>query len=220
MKNSIQIKIWSDIMCPFCYIGKRKLEEALDKFPNREAVEIQWKSFELDPHFVANPDESLAEHLSQKYGRDLSWARSMMENMTENAKSQGLDFHFENAVMANTLNAHRLLHLAKENQKDGLLKELLFKAYLTDGLNLNDWSCLQQLAKEALLPEQKLKDLMDTDRYIAEVRADEQEAKRFGINSVPFFVINDTYGISGAQPRQVFLETLEKAWADQNSSNS
>src|SRR6188508_54163 len=129
MENQLKIQIWSDIMCPFCYIGKRKVEEALSQFENKDSVAIEWKSFQLDPRFVATPNETLADHLAEKYGRDADWAQSMLENTAQTAKNNGLDFHFEKAILANSLNAHRLLHLAKKHNLSNELKEQLLKAY-------------------------------------------------------------------------------------------
>ncbi len=114
MQNTLKIQIWSDIMCPFCYIGKRRLEAALEQFQYKDAVEIEWKSFQLDANFVASPDDNLVDHLAEKYRKDTDWAKEMLDNMTQNAANSGLDFHFEKAIMANSLKAHQLLHLAKK----------------------------------------------------------------------------------------------------------
>ena len=133
MKNTLKIQIWSDVMCPYCYIGKRRIESALAQFDHKESVEIEWKSFQLDANFIASPDDNIYDHLAEKYRKDREWAVEMVENMTQNAKNSGLDFQFEKAVLANSYHAHRLLHLAKKQQLGDALKELLFKAYLTDG---------------------------------------------------------------------------------------
>lgn len=214
MKNQLKIQIWSDVMCPFCYIGKRKIEEALSLFENKEAVVIEWKSFQLDPNFVATPNESIVDHLAEKYRRDTDWAQSMIDNMTINAKNSGLDFHFEKAILANSRNAHRLLHLAKKHQLSNEVKELLFKAYLTDGLNVNDWKTLQEIGQKVGLPMEEINQLIDTDSYINEVRQDQQEAQALGVTGVPFFVFDNKYAVSGAQPTEIFLKTLEKAWEE------
>lgn len=201
-------------MCPFCYIGKRKIEEALNQFENKKSVIIEWKSFELDPNFVASPNESIIDHLAEKYRRDTDWAKSMVDNMTENAKRSGLDFHFEKAILANSFNAHRLLHLAKEYNLGNELKESLFKAYLTEGKNVNDWDTLTQIGLEIGLESQKIEQLVNTNKYTKEVRQDQQEAQTLGITGVPFFVFDNKYAVSGAQPTEVFLKTLEKTWAE------
>lgn len=201
-------------MCPFCYIGKRKIEEALNQFENKKSVIIEWKSFELDPNFVASPNESIIDHLAEKYRRDTDWAKSMVDNMTENAKRSGLDFHFEKAILANSFNAHRLLHLAKEYNLGNELKESLFNAYLTEGKNVNNWDTLTQIGLEIGLESQKIEQLVNTNKYTKEVRQDQQEAQTLGITGVPFFVFDNKYAVSGAQPTEVFLKTLEKTWAE------
>src|SRR6187402_829696 len=147
MENQLKIQIWSDIMCPYCYIGKRKIEEALNLFKNKESVTIEWKSFQLDPSFVATPNESIVDHLAEKYRKGTDWAQTMIENMTDNAKRSGLDFHFEKAVLANSLNAHRLLHLAKKHNLSNELKEQLLKAYFTEGKDVNNWNTLQEIGQ-------------------------------------------------------------------------
>src|SRR6187402_582801 len=193
MKNQLKIQIWSDVMCPFCYIGKRKIEEAITQFENKESVVIEWKSFELDPYFVATPNESIADHLAEKYRKDTDWAQSMLENMTENAKQSGLDFHFEKSILANSLNAHRLMHLAKKHNLSNELKELLFKAYLTEGKDVNNWNTLEEIGIEIGLPADKIIDLITTNDYVNEVRQDQQEAQKLGVTGVPFFVFDNKY---------------------------
>lgn len=216
MKNQLKIQIWSDVMCPFCYIGKRKIEEAISQFDNKESVVIEWKSFELDPSFVAAPNESIAEHLADKYGRDIDWATSMLENMTENAKNNGLDFHFEKSILVNSLNAHRLMHLAKKHNLSNELKEQLFKAYLTDGKDVNNWNTLEEMGAKTGLPIDEIQELITTNDYIDEVRKDQQEAQALGVTGVPFFVFDNKYVVSGAQATDVFLKTLEKTWEEGN----
>jgi len=219
MKNQLKVQIWSDVMCPFCYIGKRKIEEALTQFNNKESVNIEWKSFQLDANFFASGDENLAEHLAEKYGRDTDWAHTMLENMTQNAKNSGLDFHFEKAILANSLNAHRLMHLAKKHNLSNEVKELLFKAYLTEGKNVNDWNTLQEIGQKVGLNNDEIKQLIDSDIYTKEVIQDQQEAQSLGVTGVPFFVFDNKYAISGAQATDVFLKTLEKAWEEGNFNN-
>lgn len=220
MKNQLKIQIWSDIMCPFCYIGKRKIEGALAQFENKDSVVIEWKSFELDPGFTATPNESIVTHLAEKYGRDTDWAQSMIDNMTENAKNSGLAFHFEKAILANSLNAHRLLHLAKKHNLSNELKELLFRAYLTEGKNVNDLNTLQEIGQNAGLSIDEIKQLINSDIYTEEVRKDQQEAQALRITGVPFFVFDNKYAVSGAQATDVFLKTLEKTWEEGNFTPS
>jgi predicted DsbA family dithiol-disulfide isomerase len=216
MENQLKIQIWSDVMCPFCYIGKRKIEEALNQFENKDSVAIEWKSFQLDPSFVATPNESIIDHLAEKYRKDNDWAQTMVDNMTENAKRSGLDFHFEKAILANSLNAHRLLHLAKKYNLSNELEELLFKAYLTDGKNVNDLGTLESLGLEVGLDKTAIEKVLHTDTYANEVQQDQEEAQAIGVTGVPFFVFDNKYAISGAQPTDVFLKTLEKSWEEGN----
>ncbi|PKB16427.1 DsbA family protein [Flavobacterium sp. 5] len=216
MENQLKVQIWSDVMCPFCYIGKRKIEEALTQFENKESVEIEWKSFQLDPSFVATEGESIAEHLAEKYGRDIDWAQSSLENMTENAKNSGLEFHFEKSILANSLNAHRLMHLAKKHNLSNELKEQLFKGYLTDGKDVNNWNTLEEIGVKVGLPIQEIVELITSNDYIDEVRQDQLQAQSLGVTGVPFFVFDNKYAVSGAQATDVFLKTLEKSWEEGN----
>jgi predicted DsbA family dithiol-disulfide isomerase len=212
MENKLKVQIWSDIMCPYCYIGKRRIEGALEQFEHKDAVEIEWKSFQLDAHFVASADDNLTEHLAEKYRKDKEWAQEMMDNMTQNAKNSGLNFHFEKAIMANSFNAHRLLHLAKKQKLSNELEELLFKAYLTDGKNVNDLNTLAELGLEAGLEAEEIKQVLYSDAFANEVKEDIKEANSIGVQGVPFFVFDTKYAISGAQPTTAFLQTLEKVW--------
>jgi len=214
MENKLKVQIWSDIMCPFCYIGKRRIEEALSLFEHKDAVEIEWKSFELDATFIASPEDSLVEHLAEKYGKDNDWAQNMLDNMTQNAKSAGLDFHFEKAILANSHNAHRLLHLAKKQHLANELEELLFKAYLTEGKDLNNLNTLSEIGIAVGLEAEVVAQVLHSDEYSKEVKQDIQEANTIGVQGVPFFVFDNKYAISGAQPATAFLQTLEKVWEE------
>ena len=214
MENKLKIQIWSDIMCPFCYIGKRRIEEALRLFERKEAVVIEWKSFQLDASFVASADDNMVEHLAHKYGKGTDWAQGMLDNMTQNAKNAGLDFHFEKAILANSFNAHRLLHLAKKHQLANDLEELLFKAYLTDGKNINDTNTLRDLGISVGLKAEAIDEVLNSDAYGNDVKQDIQNANSIGVQGVPFFVFDDKYAVSGAQPATAFLEILQKAWEE------
>jgi protein disulfide-isomerase len=214
MENKLKVQIWSDIMCPFCYIGKRRIEEALSHFEHKGAVAIEWKSFQLDPYFTPSADDNLAEHLADKYGRDLDWAQTSLENMTENAKTAGLDFHFEKSVMANSHNAHRLLHLAKKHNLANELEELLFKAYFTEGKDLNKLETLNELGIAVGLEADAVAQVLHSNAYSQEVKQDIQEAGAIGVQGVPFFVFDTKYAVSGAQPATTFLQTLEKVWQE------
>jgi protein disulfide-isomerase len=214
MENKLKVQIWSDIMCPFCYIGKRRIEEALQNFEHKDAVEIEWKSYQLDASFIASPEDNMVEHLAEKYRKDNDWAQNMLDNMTQNAKTAGLDFHFEKAILANSFNAHRLLHLAKKYNLANDLEELLFKAYLTEGKNVNDLGTLGKLGIEVGLDSEEISQVLNSDTFGSEVQQDQEEANAIGVQGVPFFVLDNKYAISGAQPAAAFLETLEKVWEE------
>lgn len=214
MENTLKIQIWSDIMCPFCYIGKRRIEGALAKFEHKDSVEIEWKSFQLDASFKASPDDKIVDHLAVKYGKDKSWAQNMVDNMTENAKNSGLDFHFEKAILANSHNAHRLLHLAKKHHLGNELKEQLLKAYLTDGKDVNDLETLIALGQAVGLEKTIVEEVLHSDTFSNEVKKDIDTAQKIGVQGVPFFVFDNKYAVSGAQPEDVFLETLQRTWKE------
>ena len=214
MQNTLKIQIWSDIMCPFCYIGKRRIESALQNFEHKDTVEIEWKSFQLDPSFIASPEDNMVEHLAEKYRKDAVWAQGMLEDMTQNAKNSGLDFHFEKAIMANSLHAHRLLHLAKKYNLANDLEELLFKAYLTDGKNINDLDTLKAFGLEVGLNGESIDEVLHSNAYADEVQQDINEAQSIGVQGVPFFVFDNKYAVSGAQHVETFVKTLEKVWEE------
>jgi predicted DsbA family dithiol-disulfide isomerase len=214
MNNTLKIQIWSDIMCPYCYLGKRRIEGALQKFKHQDAVEIEWKSFELDPSFKASKDDNIIDHLAVKYRKDKEWAREMVDNMTQNAKNSGLDFYFDKAILANSHNAHRLLHLAKKHKVANQLKEILFKAYLTNGKDVNNLDTLSALGQEVGLKKEVVDEVLNSNLYDEEVLNDIAVAQQIGIQGVPFFVFDNKYAISGAQHEQTFLQTLEKVWEE------
>ncbi len=206
----VKIEIWSDINCPFCYIGKRHLEAALEKFPKQQ-FDIEWKSFELDPSADPPKGVSQAELLAKKYGRDLAWAKEMNNNMTDMARMAGLTFRMDQVVPANSFNAHRLIHLAKSHGKQDLMKEKLLKARFTDGLDIGNQEVLIKVGKEAGLDSTEIQKLFSGEEFSKAVRQDEKVAGELGISGVPFFVINKKIALSGAQPVNVFTEVIEKA---------
>jgi predicted DsbA family dithiol-disulfide isomerase len=210
----MKIEIWSDIVCPFCYIGKRLLENALANFPHAENVEIQWRSFELDAEAKPEPGVSLYKRLAAKYGNTEEWARQMSANMTQSAAEVGLAFDFDRAVAANTLHAHRLVHLAKRHGKQDAAKERFFKAYLEEGEDLNDFATLTRLALALGLPAAEIEQVLNSQEFEQEVRRDEYEARQIGVRGVPYFVFDDKYAVSGAQPSELFQEVLEKVWEE------
>ncbi len=210
----MKIEIWSDVVCPFCYIGKRKLEKALAKFPQKEAIEIEWKSFQLNPDQKTNPEISTLESLAKSKGWSLDQAREISAQVSQMAELEGLTFDFEKAVVANTKNAHRLIHLAKTSGKGGTMKERLLKAYFSEGLNIDDSDTLISIGNEIGLDKESIKKLLKSNQYEDAVDQDIYESRLIGVKGVPFFVLDRKFGISGAQPDEVFSQTLEKAWTE------
>jgi predicted DsbA family dithiol-disulfide isomerase len=211
----VRVEIWSDIACPWCYVGKRRFEEALGRFPHREDVEVEYKSFELDPARAASGDRrDYADRLAAKYGMDRGRAEQMLDQMTQTAATVGLDFRFDRAVPANTFEAHQLLHLAAAHSRQAELTERLLHAYFTDGADVADREVLRRLAEECGLPGSEVDQALADQRYAPAVRADEAEAGSLGISGVPFFVVDRKYGVSGAQPAEQLLSVLERAWSE------
>lgn len=208
----MRVEIWSDVVCPWCYVGKRRFEKALAAFPHRDQVEVVWRSFELDTSAPAERVGDYAQLLATKYGFSVERGQEMVDTMTATAAQDGLDFHFERARTGNTFDAHRLLHLAAERGVQDAVKERLLKAAFTDGEPVGDREALVRLVAEAGLDADEARTVLAEGTYADAVRADEAEAQRFGISGVPFFVVDRTYGVSGAQPADVLLQVLEKAW--------
>jgi len=214
--SKLRVDIWSDIACPWCYIGKRHLEQALAKFPHRDQVEIVWRAFELDPSApkVRDSSQTYAERIAKKYGTQAPQAQVMIDRMTQTAANDGLEFRFDRIQPGNTFDAHRLLHLAHERGVQDALKERLMRAYMTEGQAIGEPEVLAKLAAEAGLDEQEAREVLGGDRYVSEVRQDEALARELGISGVPFFVLAGRLGVSGAQPADVLLGALERAWAE------
>ncbi|MBN3519190.1 DsbA family oxidoreductase [Algoriphagus lutimaris] len=210
----MKIEIWSDVVCPFCYIGKRKLEKALDKFPYKSQVEIEWKSFQLNPDQVTDPSLNSLEYLSKSKGWSMPQTLQITEQVVDMAKSEGLEFNMEQTVVANTKNSHRLIHFAKASGKGAVMKERLLNAYFTQGENVDDFETLQKLGTEVGLNAGDIKEMLESNKYHEEVEKDIYESRLIGVQGVPFFVLDRKFGISGAQADQVFDQTLEKAWGD------
>lgn len=210
----MKVEIWSDFVCPFCYIGKTKFESALAQFAHKDKIEVIYKSFELDPG--KHPKELTSVSLARKYGMTVEKAQEMAQNVANQAADVGLRFVFESQYNANTFDAHRLLHLAQEKGIASAYVSTVFAAYFTDNIYIADQAELIKLAVQAGLSEEDVQTVLSSDRYAAEVRADEQQASNLGISGVPFFVLNNKYAISGAQPQSVFLNALEQAWAEAN----
>ncbi len=206
------INIWSDIRCPFCYIGKRNFERALEQFAHKDSVAVTWRSFELDPSLKTQPESDLYSYLAKVKGMSYEESVQMHQHVTEVARAAGLDFNFDKAVVANSYNGHRLIQLAKSLGLGNEAEEHLFKAHFTDGRNIDDPDVLREVGLVIGIPEDRVKRLLESDEYSAEVNADKAMASSLGIRGVPFFLINEKFGLTGAQPSAVFLQALDKAW--------
>jgi len=212
----MKIEIWSDVMCPFCYIGKRKFEAALEQFENKANVIVVWKSFQLNPAMKTDPSKNITSYLAEIKGWSLEQAKEMNTHVTNMAKEVGLHYDFDKAIVANSFDAHRLIQLAKKHGKGDEAEEQLFKAYFTEGKNTDDHSTLIEIGISIGLNEIEVKQVLASDQFSDDVRKDIIEAQQIGVRGVPFFVVDRKYGVSGAQPTEVFLETLTKAWAENN----
>jgi predicted DsbA family dithiol-disulfide isomerase len=210
----MQVEIFSDVVCPWCYIGKRRFEAALAAFPHAEDVTVTYRSFQLDPDAPARSTQSVEQHLAAKYARTLEQAREMNQRVTDLAAGVGLDFRLEKAQRANTFDAHRLLHLADARGVQADLAERLLDAYFTRGAVVSDHAELTEFAVAAGLDRAEVGAVLAGDDFAEQVRADLALAGRFGISGVPFFVFDRTYGVSGAQETNVFSEVLERVWTD------
>jgi predicted DsbA family dithiol-disulfide isomerase len=210
----MKVDIWSDVRCPFCYIGKRKFEMALEKFSNKNDVLVEWHSFELDPTLITNKDENHVKHLSEAKGISKEQVDQMHRHVQKMASEVGLDFHFDKVVVANSFNAHRLIQLAKTKGVADDVEEALFKAHFVEGKNIDGAETLMNIGISAGIDKDELKKTIDSGEFSKQVRQDEQQAQLYGINGVPFFVLNNKYGVSGAQPQEIFLEALTQAWDD------
>jgi predicted DsbA family dithiol-disulfide isomerase len=208
----MKVEIWSDIVCPFCYIGKRKFEAALAQFEKRDKVELEWKSFQLSPDLETDPPKTSNEYLAKHKGITLEHAQQLHDHVTRLAAEVGLVYDFNKAVVANSFNAHCFAHFAKKFGKQNEAEELLFRSYFTEGKNMDDHQTLLAMAKELGLNAAELDLALKDGSYAGAVKADIEEAYRLGVNGVPFFVFDRKYAVSGAQPVEVFLETLKKTF--------
>jgi len=214
VEDRLKVEIWSDVVCPWCYIGKRRFESALERFPHRDAVEVVWRSFELDPTAPPRREGDAAARLAAKYGMSRQQAVASQERLTQTAAQEGLTFRFDVAQSGNTFNAHRLLHLADERGLQGPVKERLLQAYFSEAEPIGDLETLVRLAAEVGIPSDEARAVLASDAYVEDVRGDEREATELGISGVPFFVIDRRYGVSGAQSPDVLLQALDQAWAE------
>lgn len=208
------IEIWSDVMCPFCYIGKRKFENALAQFPQKDKVDIVWKSFQLNPDLKTDATKNTTEHLAEAKGWTLDYAKGMTNHVTELAKQVGLTYDFDKAVVANSFDAHRFSAFAKTKGQQDAAEERLFSAYFTEGKNTADHETLMQLGENIGLDGAEVKAMLDSDAFADEVEHDIYQAQQYGIRGVPFFLFNQKYGVSGAQDSSVFLQALTQTFEE------
>ncbi|WNR44136.1 DsbA family oxidoreductase [Paenibacillus roseipurpureus] len=213
----MQVEIWSDFACPFCYIGKRRFEKALEEFAHKDAVEVIYRSFELDPNSPKHVPHDVYDMLSSKYGMSRTEAISMNQQLSRQAAADGLDFQFDQLVLTNTFDAHRLQHLAARAGKGAQMAELLFRGYFTKGQNLSDPILLADLAAEAGLDREDALAALSGAQFGDKVREDEGYARQLGIRGVPYYVINRKHAMSGAQPVSSYLNALQMAWQDQQA---
>jgi predicted DsbA family dithiol-disulfide isomerase len=217
--EKMKVEIWSDVMCPFCYIGKRRFEAALEEFGHKNEIEVEWKSFQLNPDLKTDPNININEYLAERKGITPDHARQMNDYVTSMAAEVGLNYDFDKAIVANSFNAHRLSHLAKKHDLGEAAEEALFKAYFTEGKNIDDKQTLTDIGVFLGLDPEEIKQTLDTDAFADEVKHDVAEAQYLGVQGVPFFVMDRKYGVSGAQAVNVFTQSLERSFAEWQQEN-
>ena len=213
-QGSMKIEIWSDVVCPWCYIGKRRLESALEEFEHRNEISIEWKSYQLDPEMETDTSLSIYDYLSKRKGIPYNQALAMGQNVSEVALEVGLNYNLDKTIPVNTLQSHEVLHFAIDYNLQTETKERLLKAYFIEGKNLDDRSILINLAQEVGLDTKKLLEALENGTYTSAVQEDIKLGREFGLSGVPFFVFNRKYGISGAQTKEAFLKTFNEAYND------
>ena len=211
----MKVEIWSDIVCPFCYIGKRKFEKALEGFAGKDNVSIEWKSFQLDPSMDNSEGLSVHEYLGKRKGGTTTDGKRMNDQMSAIAEDVGLHYDFDNTIIKNTIHAHRLLHFAKKHGLQNDLKERIFRAYYTEGKDTANFEVLVQLATEAGLDAAAAREVLNENLFETEVANDQEEAQQIGVQGVPFYVFNRKYAVSGAQSPEVFAQVLNKVWEEE-----
>ncbi|GEN44564.1 DsbA family oxidoreductase [Alkalibacillus haloalkaliphilus] len=213
----MKVEIWSDVVCPFCYIGKRRFEQALQQFNNGNEVEVTFKSFQLDPTVEKGQYDDIHQMLASKYQVPYEQGKEMNAQMAKQAKEVGLEFNFDSVIPTNTEDAHRLSQFAKQEGKLYELMEELMKAYFTKGLDVGDHGILLDTADEVGLNRDEASNVLESGAYLSNVRRDQQEAGQIGVQGVPFFVFNEKYAVSGAQSTESFLEVLNKVYEEEKS---
>ncbi len=210
----MQINIWSDVRCPFCYIGKHKFEMALAQFPHKDKVEIIWRSFQLDPSLKTQPGLHTYDYLADIKGLSKEQTARMHEQVEEIGRQVGIEFHFDKAVVANSFNAHRLIQMARAQGLANDAEEHLFRAHFTEGKNIDDQDTLVNIGEAIGLDRQEVAAMLASDLFADKVNDDETLARSLGIRGVPFFILNNKFAVSGAQDPQLFFQALHQAWSD------
>jgi predicted DsbA family dithiol-disulfide isomerase len=218
--KKMKVEIWSDITCSFCYTAKRKFESALSRFKNSNNIDVVWRSFELAPGLQTDPGKNLPRFVAELRGISLEQAQSMAKQVANSAREVGLVFDLDRTIPANSFRAHRLSHLAKSLGLQSQMEEILFKAYFTEGKNVDDIETLLRLAQEIGLDRMETRRILESEKYTDDVRRDIEEARQAGINSVPYFVFNGKTNLAGSQDSRAFLETLEKTYAEWQRGHS
>lgn len=219
IQNNMKIEIWSDVMCPFCYIGKRNFENALEQFLDKNKLQVVWKSFQLDPSIPEVQKDNYTDYLVRTKGMPKTQVDGMLDNVTQNAKYVGLDYDFDKAVMVNSLKAHRVTQFAKTKGLGEEAEERFFRAFFTEGENIADEDTLIKIGNEIGLTKENVKMAITNDKYLEMVHQDIQEARTIGVQGVPFFVFDRKYAVSGAQPPQAFLQTLNRSFTEWREAN-
>jgi predicted DsbA family dithiol-disulfide isomerase len=217
--QKMKVDIWSDVVCPFCYIGKRKFEDALSRFEHKDKIEVVWHSYQLDPDTRPQPGKDAYQYLAERKGQSRDWSVQAHKQVTQMAKEVGLEYNFDKAVVANTFDAHRLSHLAKQHGKGDAVEENLFRAYFTEGKDIGDAATLKSIGVSIGLKAEEIDEVLTSDKYAQDVKNDIQAAENLGATGVPFFVLNNMYGVSGAQGPDVFLNALRQAWKEYEKTN-
>ena len=208
----MKIEIWSDVMCPFCYIGKNNFEQALAKLPFKDELEVEWKSFQLDPTLDPKETKNTIEYFKEKKGFPEAQAQQMIGQVAQMGKGAGIDFNFEKALITNTFSAHKLLHLAKKYNKANEMEEALFIAHFIDGKNVGDIDTLVSLAESLGIDKEEAKQAVTSEKFDYEINQDILEARNSGVSGVPFFILNGKYSVSGAQPVELFENALQQTY--------
>ncbi|PAU93909.1 disulfide bond formation protein DsbA [Aliifodinibius salipaludis] len=208
----MKVEIWSDVMCPFCYIGKRRFENALKNFEYADEVKIKWRSFQLNPDMETDPNANINEYLAKAKGWSLEQAQQMNQRVTDMAADEGLEYNMDQAVVANSYDAHRLAQFSKDRGKADEMEEALFNAYFTDGKNIADHQTLIGLAKDIGIDPTEAQSILESDKYANAVDHDIQLAQNINITGVPFFLFDQKFGVSGARETEVFLKALKQSW--------